>query len=976
MSSTRGMLGSSGLQQLKLIFHRKHGTTCSPESIELVQNVVDRFQLPIAQGCLPVPDETAHVPKTKESDTLIRLSLADVNSMVSGLCPRRRQDSVSSVFDPFQLGLRSSASSISGFSLFQNVASIGSAYPSASPWTPELQHPTPIDRVTSPLLHAPGSVRVDSVLQSDWDPNQLWQATAALEDQTSAAPSHSSGPWCDLVARTNVLTFCTLKEAIAVAKNVDTASRTSQAHTSNDSVPDQKCRETIEELLSNRALHQSQTTGTTASGCTSVDDIVQAFRAALDRRVADLEQDSDFVTAHAWFRKRKAFTALVARENGYVSLHLMLNEIQLSKERSVSRSRKVMEACDVWTQSIKPAFELYDRELQLRFEALGRLRDKMWYVAEVRVSAAYDELRLVASALRTMGRPKQPLRTRLAPGLRQWSASKTSSNGVQMKTEAQVLELLGASSDYGGPNKLSDDQSRGLYNWLERNAVENICLGEERIHKLCMDIRKAVDQITLENSPLLSSVLFARDKSANSLQRKPKLSSPFWPLQAGLRRFDALTLQTNVPRSIDTISSASSHPLSARSSRDYLDGASPALTNRSSVSFWSPVTTEAQSPSSATSVGTSQTHAAVGLDTAKQNGLIADPKQKFIEHLRQTTTSLLLSELANMVFSAGSETDRAFWAGLGGDLSTKHLLGLHQKHSLSATQSLSDERFNFAQAFQILARRFEASHNPFTKLGYVMDMYTLLVPYMSEQEEAMPPQVEGELNTTALRKLKRQGSSHVSVKVQGFRRLLCDPTTRPNAIFRDLQYIAALVPATTLESTPQGKAFWNMTVAALSLKQEIRQYMVETADDIISYQSNNRVHGRAASIAQQERDSATFAVPSRTPSAEDIKRYTMADAAYLLQITAKEGDAAAQRELATLYLTNPELMDHIIAPLSRPRDVFREELENKWRKNQDLNRCDPVTMCVAHHWMDLSSKGGDALAKEYLRQREEMDRLG
>ena len=151
--------------------------------------------------------------------------------------------------------------------------------------------------------------------------------------------------------------------------------------------------------------------------------------------------------------------------------------------------------------------------------------------------------------------------------------------------------------------------------------------------------------------------------------------------------------------------------------------------------------------------------------------------------------------------------------------------------------------------------------------------------------------------------------------------------------------------------------------------------MVETADSIIAYHSNNRGHGRSSSTAQQQRDSATFSAPSRTSSAEEVARYSMADAGYLLQITAREGDPVAQRELATLYLTHPELMDHIIAPFARPREVFKEELEAKWRSTRDRERCDPATMCVAHHWMSLSAKGGDALAKEYLRQREEMEAL-
>lgn len=207
--------------------------------------------------------------------------------------------------------------------------------------------------------------------------------------------------------------------------------------------------------------------------------------------------------------------------------------------------------------------------------------------------------------------------------------------------------------------------------------------------------------------------------------------------------------------------------------------------------------------------------------------------------------------------------------------------------------------------------------------------------------------------------------------IRGFRDIFSRKTLRPVTIFRDLQFIAALLPSTVLQGTPQGKAFCNAAVAMAGLKSEARKIMVETAADIIAFHSNNRGHGQSSSTAQQQRDHAIFPTPS--PPAEDIGRYSMADAAYLLQITAKEGDPVAQRELATLYLTHPELMDRIIAPFSRPKEVFKEEIEGRWKRNQDPNRCDPNTMCVAHHWMSLSSKGGDALAKEYLRQREEMN---
>ena len=935
--------------------------------------MASRFQLPNPSVDEAIESGTVDQSRPISPQDLVPISLADINTVVFKLCPRRRLDSISSEFDPSNGGLRSSASSISGLSLFQSPGSFESGYRGPNPWLQELHQSVIVENAIS--LHDNGSTeRVDSVLQVDWDSDRLWEACAGLEDCVSDGSAVGPGSWCVLVAQDGYNSLCTLKAALIDTANIATLGESSSEQ-SGELVSRHKCYDAIEELLLSGDVMAHSQEDQQSQASLRLDDVEGAFRIAFDKRITDFERDSNFVAAHSWFRRRRNFNALVAGEMGRDELHLMLNDIKWRKEDSVSRFSSLMDSCDTWIRCLRPTCEILGKELLRCLETVGRLRDKMWYVAEVRLSAPYDEARLIASALKVMGKPKKPPRTRLAPPLRHWSGSKVSVTGLQVKTEAQTLEILSAPPDHGGPNKLSDDQCKTLSSWMEQNTIENLCVGEERIHKLCMEIRRAVDQLTAETSPLLSSTLFARDRAKGSHQPSG-VSNSFWPVQAASSRFDLLTLQTNVPWSIDSLSSASSHPLSARSSHDHLDGRSPALTNRSSIPFWSPVVTEARSPSSATSVGSSQTHAAAGQRWSQQRELEKTTHQKLLEDLRQRTTSLLLSELANTIFGGGSETDLAFWTGLGGDLTENHLCGLRQSFTANAEDSQSDERFNFDGAFQLLARRFEATCNPYMKLDYLREIDILTGHYMAQQDDTMPARTETKLNTSALHKLKRQGSSQANVKVEGFRRLLSDRCIRPVAIFRDLQYIAALVPSTVLESTPQGKAFWNAAVAISSLKQEIRQFMVETADGIISYQSNNRGHGRAASLAQQQRDSATFSVPSRTPSAEDIKRYTMADAAYLLQITAKEGDAAAQRELATLYLTHPELMDHIIAPFSRPREVFKEELESKWRKNQDPNRCDPTTMCVAHHWMSLSSKGGDALAKESLKQREEMERLG
>jgi chromatin assembly factor 1 subunit A len=89
-------------------------------------------------------------------------------------------------------------------------------------------------------------------------------------------------------------------------------------------------------------------------------------------------------------------------------------------------------------------------------------------------------------------------------------------------------------------------------------------------------------------------------------------------------------------------------------------------------------------------------------------------------------------------------------------------------------------------------------------------------------------------------------------------------------------------------------------------------------------------------------------------------------------ITAKEGNPVAQRELAILYLTHPELLPRVTLPLTLPRDTFKAEM--MYRRDKD-SKSDPQSMCLALHWMQLSASGGDTLARNRLREREEFDSI-
>lgn len=185
-----------------------------------------------------------------------------------------------------------------------------------------------------------------------------------------------------------------------------------------------------------------------------------------------------------------------------------------------------------------------------------------------------------------------------------------------------------------------------------------------------------------------------------------------------------------------------------------------------------------------------------------------------------------------------------------------------------------------------------------------------------------------------------------------------------------MQFIASFVPATILDKTERGKAFWDAGLAALGLKQDVCRTLIEIADEIVVHYTD-----------QRKTVSSTAETLPPTMASGEVMKYSMQDAAKMWTITAKEGDPVAERELAIFYLTHPELVERVTAPLSKPKETFKAQVmemhggSSAGKEERDRERSDPATMCVAYHWMELSALGGDELAKKYLRQREELNAI-
>ncbi|KAI9825742.1 MAG: hypothetical protein M1826_006926 [Phylliscum demangeonii] len=334
--------------------------------------------------------------------------------------------------------------------------------------------------------------------------------------------------------------------------------------------------------------------------------------------------------------------------------------------------------------------------------------------------------------------------------------------------------------------------------------------------------------------------------------------------------------------------------------------------------------------------------------------------------------------------------------------------------------------FPYASSFEALVRLFSAQASPFAKLDTLHQLEVMILTSLTvgrptpARPERQRSEASGSVATTAA--LSPPGSSQTTTTttptptpvpgpdprrtasgsladggreaeaeaeaeavVRTLATLFRDRGLRPKTLFRDLQLIAAMVPRAELASTAaRGRAFQHASLAAIALKEAVCRMMIETADAIVAYQTTTRslsparrhppvVVTAAAAATDLPSTSASASASAPAPAPPRSARDQMGDAAHMLSIAAKEGFAAAQRELAIFYLTHPDLVARSLLPFSRPRDVFKAQMMSM--HDGDPARSDPATLCVAYHWLELSSLGGDEVARQNLRAREELNAL-
>lgn len=821
----------------------------------------------------------------------------------------------------------------------------------------------------------------------------------------------------------------------------------------------------------------------------------------LEGASTDSQAKLDSVKAHSYWEAiqqlRQISTSSLARQD-YAPL---LDYFARGPRESISKAISITEEYEAWLVWLQQSQERHRIVIDNMMKRLQRLRDKMWYVTDVQHSAAYEEAKSIAIALRSMGqltrtsRGKTPLTTKS-----RGSARSTASN-LLLRSETQILNLMTAPAEQGGSSKLSDHQSDMTLKWLVQSGIENYCKGEERIHRFCLEIDRCLKKLIgddITDAPVLwSSELYHRDRwiLSNAYQKGDLCMTEFGTLRPigdddrnEGRRTPIGYDYTSRPISRDyrpgwtenkyqhTVDARRWNGTGGRTPMDFSQ--SPAryppsnsgFGSEAVETFWSPFVTQTQSRISLSRENSQRSLFRQDSNLLRPTERSLSIKQKFLLDLRQTLTELLLSDLGTMVWNRGSETD-SWFSGEPGDKFLQRIefrecgcnrteaegteitldranggphsslpdgLGtgarsdpltsaipqdgtdaqLQCKEGASASglanvkviSGMEDgaPTFPFTLSFRTLLGLFSAHSSPFVKLGALHQLELMIIASLNARHrplyrpqsqsisgtmepvetgglsnmessqitakawEGLPATTEEERNQTTAPKDPTNsprigsesqsgvGSANMDSVIAVMQRLFRESGVRPKTLFRDLQFIAAFVPRLFMDKTESSRAFRNASLAAIGLKQEVCRMMIEMADNIVAYHTKTRT------------------IPLGRPTVDDnpsseLSRYSMGDAARMLTIAAKEGYPVAQRELAIFYLTHPDLVVRTMLPLSKPSDTFKAQMMNQ--RDGDPARSDPATLCVAYHWMELSSQGGDELARQNMRTREELNAL-
>ena len=389
----------------------------------------------------------------------------------------------------------------------------------------------------------------------------------------------------------------------------------------------------------------------------------------LESAMNNCQSRSDYNTAYFWWRTAHILEELSQREGSEVAANQIINYLAEKKTSLIKRSGRAIELLGNEVHYFETLAAHQKKEFQAMRNRRKAMRDKIWYIMDVKHSKVYEDALNVTHALKVMADTKRNSKRPFATT--KWARQRLRTSNPYDKSQSQALDTLVSPEEYGGLSKLNDNQVEVMTRWMTKNSIENFCRGEEFIHRFCQEVERCASKLAgpdmLDSPVLWSSDLFKYEKSLFKARRTNSYAMPEANATTSRRTSsgtDTAVLSASIP-------SISSTPLALRnlavstpkSINSFWQSTKPASHFMEGIPYfkqpqYSPMKNSATMHSTAIdSVGQyskTTSHESLLGQPIKE---VSEAHKAFAIQVKTTVTALLLSDLGYTLWNGGSETD-------------------------------------------------------------------------------------------------------------------------------------------------------------------------------------------------------------------------------------------------------------------------------------------------------------------------------
>ena len=297
-------------------------------------------------------------PQSLQSAFLV-VSPTDVTSLIHSLYPSKRPGSVYSDTEMSRSGIQSSASSVSGFSLFPTISNteLGGAF-----WSPprsdNVLAPS-VENNVLPVAETPENWQCgSSVIEKSSMADTLRDVCSYIEEISTTESSGEHGNWSVLLESTTDGQLTTVFQRLhALRKATSSRTRVRVPETVHFHGIDRSClykdvKIGLKEILgSDDFFHEREYEHKHLDKNIILQDAYHRLSDHATNRITEYQINDDYCAAHDWFQKLHNLERLTRNGNDFCQFSNVLQEIADETQLSLQSSEAAASMCEMLIQS-------------------------------------------------------------------------------------------------------------------------------------------------------------------------------------------------------------------------------------------------------------------------------------------------------------------------------------------------------------------------------------------------------------------------------------------------------------------------------------------------------------------------------------------------------------------------------------------------------------------------------------------------